>query len=252
EAEVGLATLALHQRSDGEARTHLERALAAGPPTAPLCFEYAMLLQDTNAPRDQVNEYLQRTIELNPNFAEAQFLAGVRASDDGRYAEAVSHLRIAAAILPRQAYFWHALAFAYHKLGRDDDSREAALRALNAAATEQERQMAQAALLLTSPRAPGPQETRTAVVTPKTWQNRAGDARVEGLLTSIDCLAAGARLHIRSETGDIALTVADPKRVVLKNTSSASMQLACGAQPERRVQVDYLAGTREVTAITFK
>ncbi|MGH9662876.1 MAG: hypothetical protein ACRD9L_00455, partial [Bryobacteraceae bacterium] len=44
EAEVGLATLALHQHSDGEARAHLERALAAGPPTAPLCFEYAMLL----------------------------------------------------------------------------------------------------------------------------------------------------------------------------------------------------------------
>lgn len=252
EAEVGLATVALRDRRDREALAYLKRALAAGPPTASLYFEYAMLLRDTNAPRGQVNEYLKKTIELNPNFAEAQFLIGVRASDEGRYEEAVRHLRVAANILPRQAYFWHALAFASYKLGRPDDSRDAALRALNAAVTDQERQMARAALRLTAPHAPEPHESPPSVTTPKTWQNRAGDARVEGLLTAVDCLANGARLHIDSQTGNIALLVTDPKRVVLKNTSSVSMQLACGPQKARRVLVDYLASTREVTAITFE
>lgn len=252
DADVGLATLALHQRRDAEARAHLERALAAGPPSAALCFEYAMLLRDTKAPRAQVNHYLEKTIQLNPHFAEAQFLIGVRESDDGRYGQAVEHLQIAAGILPRQAYFWHALAFAYYKLGRQENSRQAALRALNAAATPEEREMAQAALRLTASHGLASNEPRASVLTPKSWQNLAGDARIDGLLTSIDCLASGARLHIHSAAGDLALTVKDPKRIVLKNSPSASLQFACGNQPPRRVVVDYLAATHEVTAITFR
>ncbi|HLJ15379.1 MAG TPA: hypothetical protein VKV15_12840 [Bryobacteraceae bacterium] len=252
EAEVGLATLALHQRQDQEARAHLERALAAGSPTASLYFEYAMLLRDSGAPRAQVDKYLYKTVALDPNFAEAQFLIGVRESDDGHYGKAVDHLRVAAGILPRQAYFWHALAFAYYKLGQKDAAREGALRALNAAANEQERQMAEAALLLTEPHIVQPRATRPAVSTPKSWQNRVGDARVEGILVAVDCIDTTARLHVHTVTREVALLVKDPKRVVLKNASSPSMQITCGPQAGRHVAIDYIAATGEVTAIEFQ
>jgi len=66
-----------------------------------------MLVRDTGGARPRVIENLKKAVELNPNYAEANFLLGVMASGDGRHEEAVEYLRRATAILPRQANFWH-------------------------------------------------------------------------------------------------------------------------------------------------
>jgi superkiller protein 3 len=81
---------------------------------------------------------------LNPDFGEAQFTVGVRLTDDGRYEDAVAHLRRAVQALPRQSSFWHALAFALSKLGQRSDALDAARHAVRTVANPEEERMADA------------------------------------------------------------------------------------------------------------
>jgi tetratricopeptide (TPR) repeat protein len=142
EATAGLGTLAMVEGRPDEARRHLERAIALGIQDASAHFELAMLARDSRAPRERVDELLRRVIAVNPDFGEAQFLLGSHASDDGRYAEAVERLIVAARLTPRRSYVWHALGFAQWKLGHNDDAAIAAYRARATASTEAEEQAA--------------------------------------------------------------------------------------------------------------
>ncbi len=249
-AETGLATLALRTQRYEEARARFERAIELGASDGPTYFEYAMLLRDTQAPAARVDEFLTKAVEASPGLAEAHFILGVRASDRGDYSGAVEHLRVAAAILPRQTYFWHALAYAYYKLGQTDNCRAAALRAVNAASSPQDLTMARAALKLTAAD-PHPAESRPPVITPPSWNNRQGDRRIEGSLVALDCASTPVRLRIRSGARIFDLRIADPHSVVLKG-GPASTQLQCGVNDNRPIAVEYLANSSEVTAIEFR
>ncbi len=258
-AMAGLAGLAMRQNKWEEARKYFERAMALGSSDAGTYFQYAMLLRDLKAPREQVNQYLEKAVELNPNFAEAHFLLALRASEAGSWSEAVEHLRQATAILPRQSYFWHALGYAYYKLGQLTPAERASRLALETATTTEQAGMARnlAELIHSKPPDLGP--SRPPVHTPESWRNRSGDSRVEGLLTHVDCLAQGARLEVVAGSRKLLLLVKNPNEVVLKNAPSASFQFACGVQKPVRVAVEYIARddadyqtVGEVTAIEFK
>jgi tetratricopeptide (TPR) repeat protein len=250
EAHAGLAIVALHDKRYADAKGLFEQAIRLGDARADTYFEYAMLLRRLDAPRDRVDDYLQRAIAANPSLAEAQFIVGVRASDQGRYAEAVEHLRRATEILPRQAYFWHALAFAYYKLGEMDLARMAAERVLSTANTPEEREMAAAAMHLTR-ETPARPLGKPSVETPSAWNNRKGDARVEGVLNRVDCEGRSARLHILAGGKEMVLTVEDPSTVVLRGARRRTTQFSCGAQPAIPVAIEYLSATKVVTAIEF-
>ena len=248
-AETGLAALAVRAQRYDEAVSRFERAIQEGASDGSTFFEYAMLLRDTKAPAARVDEFLHKTVQASPGFAEAHFLLGVRASDRGDYSAAVEHLRRATEILPRQCYFWHALAFAYYKLGQIDDSRAAAYRAVNAAASPGEEAMARAALNLTAANRP---EARPAVITPPAWNNRRGDHRVDGLLIAVECQSSPVRLRVRTGERVIDFRVGDPKSVVLKGGNGATVQLECGPNDGRPVAIEYIGDSSEVTAIEFK
>jgi tetratricopeptide (TPR) repeat protein len=145
-AEAGLGTLAMAEGRREEARRHLERAVALNSRDAGTWFEYAMLERETGAGRARVDELLEKAASLNPNFAEAHFMLGVRATDDGRYPAAIIYLRQAVRALPRQSYFWHALAYAQQKLGQREEAIESAARAVLTAATAEQEHMASALL----------------------------------------------------------------------------------------------------------
>lgn len=249
-AEIGLATLALRAQRYEEARARFERAIQLGASDGPAYFEYAMLLRDTKAPAERVDEFLTKAVQASPGFAEAHFILGVRASDRGDYSAAVEHLRRATAILPRQTYFWHALAYAYYKLGQTDNSRAAALRAVNAASSQQELTMARAALNLTAVDQ-HPSRSRPSVITPPSWSNRQGDRRIEGSLVALDCASTPVRLRVRSGDEILDLRIADPHAVILKG-GPASTQLQCGPNDNRAVAIEYFANSSEVTAIEFR
>ncbi len=239
--ETARAKLAMMRNDFEAARRHLEAAIAAGSAEPSTYFEYAMLLRDTGGERARIAALLTKTVELNPNHAEAHFLLGTMAEADGRIDEGVEHLRRAAEILPRQAGFWHALALAYHKTGRAELARRAARRALEAAETEQEQQMARAALDLVSRAAPAPPPARPAVTTPPGWFPPQGDRRIEGRLEHVDCLGVSARLRLLSGGRQVALWVEQPDRVTVKGAAALRFEFACGAQPGQPVAVDYTA-----------
>jgi tetratricopeptide (TPR) repeat protein len=258
EVQTGLGALALNKKQYDEARRHFERAIALGSTRADTHFEYAMLLRESGGSTAEVAVRLRRAVELNPNFAEAHFLLGVMASNEKRYEEAVIHLEAAASIFPRQSYFWHALAIAYHQLQRPDDARQAARRALQSAATQQEAEMAEAALRLTAEQSK-PVEKGPVVAAPDSWKPRQGDARIEGALMQIDCLGSAARVHVKGEHSTIALYVQDPGQVTLRNLSSVNFEFRCGPQDGRSVVIEYVskpdaqtATVGVVTAIEFR
>jgi tetratricopeptide (TPR) repeat protein len=136
--------LAMTQNRPGDARRHLERALQLDDKDSTILFEYALLERDAGAGTERVRDLLEKVVRLNPNFGEAQLLLGVRATDDRRYDAAVTYLRDAARLLPRQSYVWHALAYAQQKLGNYPEALDAAQRAVRTASTDDQEHAAEA------------------------------------------------------------------------------------------------------------
>ena len=256
QAAAGLGALAMAENHKDEARRHLERAVALGSRDAATFFELAMLERDTGAPAARVSALLEETVAIDANFAEAHFLLGVRATDQGDYAAAIEHLREAVRILPRQSYFWHALGYAQAKLDRTQDALESARRAMATSATSEQESMAGALLQKlrgdASAAASVPGAKRPPVTTPSAWEGTKGDARIEGTLVNVDCLGSAARLRIAGSDGrTIALDVLDPRQVELANAPGVSYQFSCGPQSLPAI-VEYRSAGGQVTRIEFR
>jgi tetratricopeptide (TPR) repeat protein len=97
---------------------------------------------------------------------------------------------------------------------------------------------------------------QTPTVAPKStgkgWTNRKGDRQVDGTLVELNCSAAPARFMLKTAEGEVTLLVSDPAQVVIGNDTGVSAELNCGAMPPRAVSVEYLAASKEITAIQFK
>ncbi|MCZ2148076.1 MAG: tetratricopeptide repeat protein [Bryobacterales bacterium] len=259
ETAFALGRLALAQKRNDAAARYFEMAAQYPNAAAAVFFEYAMLLRDTGASRDLVRKNLFEAVNRNPGFAEAQFLLGAAASNENRHAEAIPYLERAAAIFPRQSYFWHALAISYFAGGRKEDAQRAARRALESAATPRQAEMARQAVRLTeTPDAPA-RAIRPEVNVPDSWRNKEGDSRLDGVLERIDCIGKSARFHVRGEGRSTVFLVENPGEVLLKNLSSVTFEFHCGAQKPVPVVVEYKAradsehGTAGVvTALEFR
>ena len=256
--ETARALLALSRKEHEAAMAHFDRAIELGSRDARVWLEYAMLLKETGAPREEVQRRLEKAVELNPRYAEAWFLLGLEAVAEGRHADAARAFEQAVRVLPRQSSFWHALALAYHRSGRSDEARRAARHALRAARTPQEREMAEAAVrLVEEPSDWAPLGARPAVETPAAWFPPRGDQTAAGKLVRIDCLGEQARLILETSGGSLPLLVADPGKVELRNAGSVSFSFTCGPQSlaaaiEYIEREDPATGTKGVvTAIEF-
>jgi len=247
---TALAMIELAAKRWDAARLYFEQAIRFPDASAGTFFEYAMLLRDTGAPRADTLRYLQRAVDRNPRHAEAQFLLGVAHASDNKHTEAIRHIQQALAVLPRQSYFWHALSVSYRALNRPDDALAAARRALDAATTTEQAEMARSALRSSEP-APPP-ANRPAVNTPESWKNKQGDARLEGVLERIECLGPSARFHVRSQGKTHAFLVENPGEVLLKNFSSMTFEFRCGPQKPTPITVEYVSATNIVTGLEFR
>jgi len=241
EVQTALGLAALARKDTGEALERLGKAMALGSRSGVPYFEYAMLMRDAGAPPAEFRRYLAEAAGRNPNFAEAQFLLGLLHQQEGRHQEAISALSEATRVLPRQSYFWHALAVSHHTLGEAGNARRAARKAAESAASKQELEMAQAALQLAGSGTVEPAPRKPAVVVPDTWKPRGGDTRISGVLEQIDCFGLSARFHIRSNGAAVALWVARPGDVLLRTVSAITFEFSCGPQRPRKVTVDYVA-----------
>jgi tetratricopeptide (TPR) repeat protein len=244
-AAAGLGELALAENRKHDAQREFERAVSMGYRAADTYFQLAMLNND--------DALLNKALDVDPNFAEAHFLLGVHATGSGNFRAAIDHLRQAVAIQPRRFTYWDALGYAQVKSGDRQGAAEAARRTVLIASNGQEEEMA-AALTLLAAETPAIHAKKPDVTTPLSWQNRKGDARLEGTLTRVDCDSVPLRLVVSAGSKTVELNVTHPTEVVIvgaENTAGVSTTLACGAQ-SRPVAVEYLAGTREITRIEFR
>lgn len=245
-AELGLFQLAMFDssstRNRDEAGKHILRAIELGA-GADATFEYAMLLRESNAPREEIDRWLNRTLALSPLHVEAHLIAGTQATAEGKLESALAHLNSAASILPRQASVWHALGYAEYKAGRLEAARASARRALDAAKDDQDHTMARSLIALIDE----PKSTRagSAVVTPDSWKpGSVGDRRSEGTLIRVECGGNGAILHVETIDGVLRLAATAETRVAAfagagPAESRAGAEIPCPLPRPRRVRVEY-------------
>jgi len=88
------------------------------------------------------------------------------------------------------------------------------------------------------------------------WLEGAKKHYVEGKFTSLDCLGDRGRMWLDTATGDMALLISDPSKIIMRN--SGSVDLGCGQQDPKAVKVEYVAKedaklqtVGEVVAIEF-
>jgi len=81
---------------------------------------------------------------VNPDLGEARVLLGSHAADAGKYDVAVQHLAVAARVLPRRSFVWHALGYAQWKMGRNQEAAISAYRARATAVNDAEEHAAMA------------------------------------------------------------------------------------------------------------
>ncbi len=243
------ATLALAEGRRDEALADFDGAIRLGTRDASVYLECAMLERDRHAARERVDALLEHAIALDPDFGQPQFLLGVAQTDDGNFASAVEHLKMAAHARPRRSDYWHALGYAQWKLGRPADALASARRAVAVSETTTQEDMAQALILLVESPAVTPPIHR-ADSTPASWQNPKGDARVEGVLERVDCDGDAASLLVRTpDGGAVLLHVHHPRRVEMVG-AAVDYQFSCGPLAVS-VAVEYNAGDLEVTRIEF-
>jgi tetratricopeptide (TPR) repeat protein len=254
DALLSSAYLALARNDFTAARRHLEKQVLNRPnPDARAVFEYAMLLREGKAPadREKVSELLRRTVEINPIHPEALFLLGVRATDDGHYEEAVTHLQQAVKVLPRQASFWHALGFVYSKQGKFQAARDAALKSARMADGLEEEQMAKDLLGLTEASQADAARNKPAVHVPPGWNNRSGDTIAFGKLHQFICAADHPRIQVETTAGIEEFQLLQPEKLVLKNASNYQMTFPCGRLEPKSVKIEYYKASGDITSIEF-
>jgi tetratricopeptide (TPR) repeat protein len=241
EVQTALGLRAMQDKDARRARDHFQRAIESGKASALTYFEYAMLLRGTGGAKEEVKRYLLEAVGRNPALAEAQFLVGLMAQQENRHREAIASFEKAVEVLPRQSYFWHALALSWHALGDDDRARRAARKAADSAPTAAQREMAVAAVRLAAAAPVTTARKKPEVTIPESWRPKSGDARLEGTLEHIDCLGASARMHVRAGGKPVALWIDKPGEVLLGSESGITFTFTCGAQRLRRVVIEYNA-----------
>jgi tetratricopeptide (TPR) repeat protein len=252
-----MAEVLLSRNQRGDALAEYERSIALGTASARVYFEAASLVRDAGGGAEQVEAYLLKAIELDSGFADARALLGLAYLGAGRDADAAVQLERAARLAPGKVWIWQNLAVARYNLGDGAGGAEAARHARSLASTAEEIAMSEAALRLVEPGRPA-SAARDEVS--KAWQNPQGDARLEGKLVRLDCLATYTAFHVLADGRDVALLVADPSKVARAGAGAASVELACGEwKRPRDVTVEYIARpdarrntAGEVTRIEFK
>jgi len=249
---AGLGAVAAARHQFDEARKLWKRALDRGLADAAICFRYAELLDREGADQDERRAALFRAIQLQPEFDDARWLLALAESNAGKYESALAQLEAMRDIAPARAfYYWCTMADVLTGLGRSDDARNAAHRASEHAATPEERaraaQLAYVAQTRLAVRMSRDADGKARMVTTRV-PNDATDfnpfvepaddlRRVQGALREIDC-RDGMRLIVETSAARITLTIADPKRVQMRN---APPEFVCGPQPGNPVIVEYAA-----------
>ena len=261
EANEGLGLLDLRAGRKEAARGRFAAAIEGEVEGTRAYVEYARLETD----REKAAAALEKAIRKNPKAAEAHFLLG-----------GVEHLKTAAALEPRRADYWQALAEAQIKSGDFGAAAKAWRSAEQASTTDEQRARMHAARMAIetqrldweaaeSKRAEeerereirrlkdaaiseiraleakanqgkSPGERGKDVV--DWWDGPKASGSVRGKLTQVDCIARQFRLSIEDAGGKpVKLAIREPSKITI--ICGGELTLGCGRQKPRAVAVEY-------------
>ncbi len=251
DAYAGLGVVAMARGNPAAARRWWKRALDLGLADGDICYRYATLLDGASASDDELRAALERTLALQPDLDDARWRLALLEENEGHDAASLAQLHAMKTIAPnRTQAYWCVVAGAELGLGRNDEARQAAAKALALATTEEQLEratriqyMAQTHLdvQLRSDSNGRPEMMATRVPNDAADWNpfiEPGDQihRVSGTLQQVDCAANGIQITVRSTSGLLRLTIPDPSRVrILRGPT----EFTCGEQTPATVTVDY-------------
>ncbi|PWU01162.1 MAG: hypothetical protein C5B51_23375 [Terriglobia bacterium] len=250
---AALATIALRKDHPAEARHLWARALEAGISDPDICYRYALLAEDAGFAAGDVRAALERAVELRPRFDDALYHLALVENNAGDSSNALRHLRSIQSVKPAREYqYWITTASALTELGRREEAKAAADRAVEIAATSEERinAMHLGILALTDLAVQFVRDPRgnLQLVTTRKLHNapewnpfiEPGDRirRVEGRLREIDCSGPETLFLLETSTGPVTVFVPDPLHVQMRN---APPEFTCGTQRPVPVTAVYAA-----------
>jgi Flp pilus assembly protein TadD len=235
---LALGQFAIRLEDFPGARRFLDRAIRVGTASARVFYDYAVVLRNMNEPDAVVVENLTRSVTLDDKFFEGHHYLGFVHLQAERLAPAVVHLKRAAELQPGRISVWENLAVAYQKAGQKDAARSAAKAALRLASIPEETARINALLDLIE------SDADNIVVAPFVRPTSPVDAapalaRLDGMLTQVDCLGKQARLHIAGPRDKTFLLVRDASSVRLRGTGAFNIEMQCGPLPARPVLVEF-------------
>jgi len=278
EAYEGLGMLALRDKQTEEARKDFADAMQAGSKSANCYMEYARLEPDNT----KALAALDQAATLNPKLGEPHFLMAQRQTDSRKR---IQELKQAAKLDARNLSYWQALAEAYLDAKDFPQAAQAWRSAEQAAATPGDRaRMQRARLQIEEQRLDweAAERQRKADEQARELEKLKAQARADlhalearanqgapapsgkavpwwdgpkpsglasGTLKQVDCLGKRFRLVVAGDDGKtVKLLVTDPAQIPI--TGGGELTLACGAQHDRRVKVEFFpkANTRLATA----
>jgi tetratricopeptide (TPR) repeat protein len=257
EVYAALGVIALRKEDRAGALAAWRQAMDLGIGDAALCYRYAVLADQRGLAVEQIRGALERAIALQPDFDDAHFILALKEQNAGQSQSAVSHLRAIRTVSPARAFaYFAAMAAALLDLGRRADSRAAAVQAREHAATDAERghadqliYMADTDLSVQLTSGPDGRTHFQAIRVPYNQPPRnpfiePGDGieRAEATLSRIECAGNGISVVVSRQEGGLTLSVPDPSRVQIRNTTPGiSFEFTCGPQTPRKVIVEYTA-----------
>jgi Flp pilus assembly protein TadD len=252
EVQAALGTVILRQGDKQLASEYWHRAIQNGLRDPALCFRYAALAEEMGLPQEQIERALEITIAERPGFDDARFKLALLESNEGDYEGAIEQLEAMAPPGQSRAFaYWTALSYALGESGRREEAESAAEHASHFAQSAEERwraaslayvaktdlavrfvEDANGQTQLVTTRIPHGTADFNPFITPQDVM-----AVVSGVLKEVQC-GNGKLTGFVVTSGDakLALTVADPNRVLIRNGPS---EFTCGSQDPRRVTVEF-------------
>jgi tetratricopeptide (TPR) repeat protein len=253
EIYVSLGTIAMRQKNRAEALNCWRRAIELNVKDADLCYRFAVLAEEAGLSEKEEKPALERAVELQPGFDNARYRLALVQYHAEDYRSTLDNLqRMAVPADPHRRYaYWTAMASSLLELNENEKAHKIALEAAKAAQTETERgtalQLASMALTDLNVQFSTDADGHSQMVTTriphgtKDWNPfiepsdaiQHSNGKLSQVLCKDDKLTG---FLLVTPNGAVRLDVADPTRVLMRNSPS---EFYCGPTPNKPVAADY-------------
>ncbi len=241
------------QRED--ALKQFERAVELRSGNAKLHYLCAALSHEQGRPLARVVELLAKATTLDPEYRDAWLRLGYTRFAEQRYVDAALAWNHINRVTPDEApQFFRALAYTHYRIGKKEEARRGAERALRQAKTVEDVKQAQELLRFVEEQplsggfsvdpAPAlqrqPDEAATEGTTARVAQSRSAPRySASGTFTELECGSAGARLHLAAEGKKLVFLLDRPNMVAIRGVDAAVFEFTCGPQKPGAITVEY-------------